>query len=776
VKSPKGNRTSALWEAVLAVVVMLALPGPMRAGADEPATFEGAQACAGCHAAEFDAWKGSHHALAMQKVTEATVLGDFAGAQLEHFGVTTTFLRDGDKFIVRTDGPDGALHEYPIAYTFGAYPLQQYLIAFPGGRYQALGIAWDSRPKDQGGQRWFHLYPDQKLKPGDPLHWTGRDQTWNYQCADCHSTNLQKNYSLAANTYATSWTDIDVSCEACHGPGSRHVAWAKARAEGSPYPSGTDDTRMGLTNWLKPTDNGYWEMNPDTGIARRTEKLVSPELDTCAACHSRRKVIAKNPVPGEPYLDAYLPALLQPGLYHADGQIDGEVYESGSFLQSRMHAAGVTCSNCHDPHSAKLRAQNNALCGQCHMPAKFDVVEYNHHRPGNAGAQCVNCHMPTKTYMVVDARRDHSIRAPRPDLSVSFGTPNACTQCHADRPAQWAADTVAGWYPYERQTTPHYGTALHAGWIGAADAEQRLDRLILDQKQPAIARASALPSLTPYLTAASAPALDAAIADADPLVRSAAPRALPAAPPRALVQAIAPLLGDPVRAVRIEAARALAGTDLLALTPAQQSAFVKATAELVAVENIDADRPEAHLNLGLLEMRRGDAAKADGEYRTALRLDPGFVPAMVNLADLDRARGMDQQGAELLRKAMAIEPDNADVLHSFALFLVRQHDSAAALDLLRRANELAPDNVRYAYVYAVALSSTGDAANALALLERTHQQHPIDRDVLTALVSIGQDQGDFVKALQYARELVTLNPGDARLRSLLSDLETKAVR
>ena len=775
-----GNRRPvAMKRRLIAIVVAVGLAAACLlrgALADEPASYVGGQVCAGCHTVQFDAWKGSHHALAMQKAADTTVLGDFSGASLEHFGVTTTFLRDGDKFIVRTDGPDGALHEYPIAYTFGVDPLQQYLIAMPGGRLQALGIAWDSRPKDQGGQRWFHLYPDQKLSAGDRLHWTGRDQTWNYQCADCHSTDLKKNYDLASDSYATSWTDVDVSCEACHGPGSRHVAWAKTHAEGGPHPSGTEVARMGLTNWLKPTDHGHWEMNPETGIARRTEKLASVEIDTCAVCHSRRKVVANNPVPGGPYIDGYLPALLEPGLYHADGQIDGEVYEYGSFVQSRMHTAGVTCSNCHDPHSARLRADGNALCGQCHMPAKFDVAEHHHHQLGSAGAQCVNCHMPTKNYMVVDARRDHSIRVPRPDLSVALGTPNACTQCHAGRPVEWAAQMVADWYPRGRQTTPHYGIAFNAGRIGAANSEQQLDRLILDQGQPAIARASALPLLRPDVTVASEPAIKAATVDADPLVRLAAPRALPASPPRAVIQAVASLLGDPLRAVRLEAARALAGTDLMALTPEQQTAFVKATTELVSAEMVDAERPEAHLNLGLLEMRRGEPSKADTEYRTALRLDPAFVPAMVNLADLDRARGMDRQGAELLRKAMAIEPNNADVPHSLGLFLVRQHDYDGALDMLRRANELAPDNARYAYVYAVALNSTGAAANALALLERTHQQHPTDLDVLTALVSIGQDQGDFAKALRYARELVTLNPEDARLRSLVSDLEKKAVQ
>jgi predicted CXXCH cytochrome family protein len=524
---------------------------------------------------------------------------------------------------------------------------------------------------------------------------------------------------------------------------------------------------------MKPTETGHWEMNPETGIARRTEKFVSTELEICATCHSRRKVIAENPVPGAPFLDGFLPALLEPGLYHAEGQIDGEVYEYGSFLQSRMHAAGVTCSNCHDPHSAKLRAEGNALCAQCHLPEKFDVAEHHHHQSGSAGAQCVNCHMPTKNFMVVDARRDHSIRVPRPDLSVALGTPNACSQCHAGRSAEWAAETVAAWYPHGRQTTPHFGTALHAGRVGAADAEQQLDRLILDQSQPAIARASALPLLAAYASPVSESAIKAAIGDPDPLVRMAAPRALPGTPPPRFVHAMAPLLSDPVRAVRIEAARALAGTDLLALTPEQQTALVKATAELVAAEKVDADRPETHLNLGLLDLRRRELPEAENEYRTALRLDPNFVPALVNLADLHRARGMDEEGAELLKKAMAIEPDNADVRYALGLYLVRKHDYPEALDLLRRAHELMPDNARYAYVYAVALNSTGAAGEALVLLEEAHRQHPADRNVLMPLVSIAQDKGDFAAALRHARELLTLDPGNTQLQALVADLEKK---
>ena len=694
----------------------------------------------------------------MAKARFASVLGNFSGVSVENFGVLSTFSRVGDKFMVRTDGPDGKLHDYEIAYTFGIDPLQQYLIGFPDGRYQMLGLAWDTRPKSKGGQRWFHLYPDEKLQPGSLLHWTGRDQTWNYQCAACHTTDLKKNYNLSTNTYATTWAGLGVTCEACHGPGSRHVAWAKTGASPALVDkSGSfEKARMGLEAWLKATDSGKWKINHATGTARRTAPLASAQLDTCAPCHSRRKLLATGLAPDTPFLDVALPALLEPGLYHADGQIDGEVFEYDSFLQSAMHKAGVVCSNCHEPHAAKLRAEGNTLCTQCHLPEKFDVTAHHKHQPGSAGAQCVNCHMPTKTYMVVHARRDHSIRVPRPDLTVSIGTPNACNQCHTDRSAEWAAKAVATWYPNGRQKQPHYGTALHAGRTGAVDAERQLDQLIQDKDQPAIARASGLLLLPRYASAASEPAIKSAIVDSDPLVRMAVVRALLASAPRGIIEAVLPLLGDPMRAVRTEAARALAGVDPQTMTPEQRGAFTLAYQELIAAEMIDADRPETHLNLGLLKMRRKQFNEAEAEYRTALRFDPNFVPAMANLADLDRERGMDKEGAELLRAAIAIEPNNAAIKHSLGLLLVRQHNYTEALLLFREAAALAPDNARYAYVYAVALNSNGLAGEAMALLERTHKQHPTDKDVLMTLITLERDRNDLAAALTHAEELMGL--------------------
>jgi len=770
------NRT--VWIAVTIVFSGCLMPIPARTQADVTAKYVGVEVCAGCHQMQAELWKTSHHALAMEKATPETVLGDFSGVSVENFGVTSTFSRVGGKFMVRTDGPDGKLHDYEIAYTFGIDPLQQYLIGFPDGRYQMLGLAWDTRQKTLGGQRWFHLYADEKPKPGSLLHWTGRDQTWNYQCADCHTTDLKRNYNLSINTYATTWTNLGVTCEACHGPGSRHVTWAKTRS--SPPPTGesglSDKVRMGLEAWLKATDRGRWEMNPVTGTARRTERLVSAQIDTCAPCHSRRKVLANGLAPDAPFLDVALPALLEPGLYHADGQIDGEVFEYDSFLQSSMHKAGVVCSNCHEPHAAKLRAQGNVLCAQCHLPEKFDVTAHHKHPSGSAGTQCVNCHMPTKTYMVVHDRRDHSIRVPRPDLSISIGTPNACTQCHTERSAEWAAKAVAQWYPNGRQKTPHFGTALHAGRTGAVDAERQLDQLILDKNQPAIARASALLLLSHYSTAASEAAIKAAITDPDPLVRMAVVRGLRATAPRAVIEAVLTFLGDPVRAVRVEAARALAGTDPQMMTPQQRSAFATAYQELIAGEMIDADRPETHLNLGLIKMRRSQIDEAEAEYRTALRLDSKFVPAMANLADLYRGRGNDKEGAELLRAAITIEPDNAAIKHSLGLLLVRQRNYTEALPLFREAAALAPDNARYAYVYAVALNSAGSTAEATALLERTHKQHPSDRDVLLTLITLERDGGNLTAALTHAQELAALEPGNLQNSALVDDLRQRLRR
>ena len=705
----------------------------------------------------------------MQEATVQTVLGDFSDTRFTHAGITSTFFRRDGKFYVNTDGPDGALHDYEIQYTFGVTPLQQYLVEFPGGRLQALSIAWDTRPQEAGGQRWFHLYAGETLRPADPLHWTGRDQTWNYQCAECHSTDLRKNYDVGQNRYATTWANITVACEACHGPGAAHVAWAKARPAGAPHaPAGTTGLLVRLGQGA-----GSWMMqDAGRGIAAWSGPPRSTaEVEMCARCHARRRPIVEPYAPGRPFLDTHMPALLNADLYHADGQILGEVYEYGSFVQSRMFRAGVTCADCHEPHGLGLRASGNAVCAQCHLPTRFDTPEHHHHRADSEAARCVSCHMPARTYMEVDPRRDHSFQVPRPDLSVALGTPNACTGCHQERPAAWAAQQVAQWYgPTSPARRPHFAPALDAGRRGLLTAESALAALATDQSQPGMARATALALLPEYLSPASLPAVEAALGDADPLVRATALTAIETLPPTERVRLATPRLRDAIRAVRLAAAHALAGAPRQGLTAEQQADFDRALAELVAAEMVNADRPEAHLNLANLSARLGRPADAETALRTALRLEPSFVPALVNLADLFRAQGREADGERLLEQALQVAPDNAEALHALGLLRVRQGRRDEAVELLRQAAQQRPESTRFAYVYAVALHGMGDPARAIAVLEDAQQRRPANRDILAALVTYLQEGKDARAALRYAEQLATLLPHDPQVQKLVEAL------
>jgi predicted CXXCH cytochrome family protein len=282
--------------------------------------------------------------------------------------------------------------------------------------------------------------------------------------------------------------------------------------------------------------------------------VATDEIETCALCHARRSAIAEPYVHGRPLLDSHRPALLDEGLYSADGQIEGEVYEYGSFLQSRMYRRGVTCADCHEPHGLGLRAEGNALCARCHASTRFDAPSHHRHR---GGARCVDCHMPQRTYMLVDPRRDHSLRVPRPDLTLKIGAPNACNACHADRTAGWAAEAAARWYGPARPAAPHYGVALYAGRAGAPGAGEALVALAADAETPGIVRATALSLLARYPDAARRVS-PAASADPDPLVRLAAVSALEALPPDERAAPASPRLRDNIRAVRSEAARVLA--------------------------------------------------------------------------------------------------------------------------------------------------------------------------------------------------------------------------
>jgi len=698
---------------------------------------------------------GSHHQLAMQPASEAAVFGNFSNAKFSNVGLTSTFFRRDNKFMVGTDGPDGALHDYEVKFTFGVYPLQQYLIALPGGHLHALGIAWDNRPRSTGGRRWFSLYPNQRLRASDPLHWTGSDQTWNYMCADCHSTNVRKNYDLRARAYATTYAEVDVACEACHGPGSNHVAWAKKRrGDWKKY-----DPNKGLTIALDERKGVAWTIDPATGNSRRNpQNLSKQEIQMCARCHARRGQIHEDYVHGQPVDDDYRVALLDSDLYFPDGQIKGEVYEYGSFIQSRMYHAGVTCSDCHDPHSLKLRADGNNVCLQCHSAKRFDSARHHFHRVGSAGAQCIACHMPTRTYMVVHARHDHSIRVPRPDLTLRLGTPNACNQCHTHKSAQWASDAIRKWYGHEPSGLQRFAETLQSGFEGSPGAPLLLAQLATNHEQPAIARATALSLLSAYDPSPADASVRAGVADASPLVRRAAPHALSNSDGIANVPTLGPLLSDPVRAVRAETA------EVLTATPGDElgnlgRAFNQALEEYGGTQQLNSDRPEAHLNLSILYARQDHFDMAEHELKTALSLDPTFAPATVNLADLYREQKRDDDGERVLRTAIERSPDDASLQHALGLLMVRKKRGGQALQLLAAAARIDPGNARYAYVYAVALNDAGQRSAAIKTLKHSLNLHPYDRDALGALAAYLEAAGETAKARDYARRLEELERG-----------------
>ena len=746
-------------------------PSAAATPAPAAATYVGSAQCASCHAQQHAAWKGSDHDLAMQVATRKSVLGDFAGAKFSYAGITSTFSRRDGKFFVNTDGPDGKLADFEIKYTFGVRPLQQYLIELPGGRLQALGIAWDSRPKAQGGQRWFHLYPGQNLKAGDPLHWTGMQQNWNFQCAECHSTDLRKNFDAASGTFNTKWTEINVACEACHGPGSAHVAWA--RKEGG----WQSIAAKGLAVALDERKGVTWTPAAETGNSKRSApRQSSREIDTCARCHARASRISDDYVHGKPLQDSHRLALLEDNLYWNDGQMRDEVYNWGSFVQSRMNAQGVTCSDCHDPHSLKLRAPGNAVCAQCHLPGKFDTTSHTHHAAGTPGAACAACHMPTTTYMGVDARHDHSLRIPRPDVSVQLGTPNACTQCHSKQSAQWAADAIGKWTGKPPASYQNFAAALRAGSAAAPGARGKLLTLIEDKSQPAIVRASAIERLGRLLTPATTDTVVRELNDPDSVVRLAAVEALANTDPPTRQRYLARMLADPVRLVRISAARALAGAPESRLTEGERAAFTKALAEYVAAQTYIADRPEGRTNLANLEAERGNAAAAIAEYRKAIALDPTFVAAYANLADLHRARGAEAEATAVLREGLARNPRAAELHHALGLAQVRQKATADSLRSLKTAAELAPDNARFAYVYAVALNSAGRNKDALDVLAAARKREPYDRDLLSGLAYFTAQDGNRELALGYVKELRELDPENPQFARMASQIEKAAPR
>jgi len=709
------------------------------------ASFVGSGSCKDCHKKEYDKWSGSHHRWAMAPANEKTVLGDFNDAVFEHFGVQSRFYRKNGAYYVHTSGPAGKIQDYEITYTFGWFPLQQYLVPFPGGRLQCLPIAWDVRQK-----KWYHLYPNAPLDSKDWLYWTHNGQNWNGMCAECHSTDLKKNYDFHADTYATTWSEISVGCEACHGPASAHLDWARLPEMGRP-----DAENFALTV--------------------RTRDLSSrDQIELCAPCHSRRMSLDDNIHHHEDFLDYGIPQLLSEGMYFADGQILEEVYVYGSFMQSKMYARDVRCSDCHDVHSIRRIREGNDLCLQCHRAAVYDGKNHHFHKKKGekgepirskdgkvlfevgTGALCEQCHMPGRTYMGIDYRPDHSLRIPRPDMTLTIGTPNACDRCHVDKPTKWSADATARWYGQKKR--PHYGFVLDAGRKNRSEAAAELIQLADDRLYPTIVRATALSLLASYDAQLTRDAFVRALSDEESLMRQTAARHLPELSPEQRVALLSPILYDPVRGVRIEAAARLAGISEKILNPEVRKQFGKSLGEYRHAMERTGDLATSRHNLGNLYVNLGNFDEAVNNYRKAIEIDDQFYPAKVNLAMLYNRLGKNDDAERLLREAVAQHPDLYEIKYSLGLLLAEKQQYADAAIFMQEASDGLPQRSRIHYNLGLLLQKLGRHSEAESALKRALALDENNPEYLYALAVFYLQQGDLESARQTAERLNALHP------------------
>ncbi|MEA3456179.1 MAG: multiheme c-type cytochrome, partial [Campylobacterota bacterium] len=643
--------------------------------AEESASYIGDKSCVECHSKEVQEWKGSHHDLAMMEANEKSVLGDFNNSKLNYNGIITTFFKEGDKFMVNTDSEDGTLKDYEISYTFGVYPLQQYMIKFPKGNIQVMDIAWDSRIKQEGGQRWYHIHEDDNITAGDVLHWTGPNFNWNYMCADCHSTNLKKNYDLKTKSYHTTWDVINVSCEACHGPASQHIEWSK-----------NHNNELKHKGFPLSFKNKKWKW--DVKTTDKIEGQRGQEIEVCAKCHSRRSQLDDNYVPGDKFSDHYLPVLLERGLYFPDGKIQDEVYVYDSFLQSKMYAEGVTCSDCHNPHTLERKSEGDKVCYQCHSEEKYTAKSHHFHEAGGTGASCIGCHMPARTYMGVDSRNDHSFRVPRPDLSVEMKEiPNACNLCHSDKDARWAADAVKKWYgkiPVGKQNFAH---SLQTLRNNSEDAPKGLYEVLMSDA-PDIAKATVTAYLGNYPSRQTYTTTLQMLRNKDGNIRRSGLQALEAFPPNMRIKETFKMLKDPLKIVRIEAARQLSAFPPGQIDEKNRELLARVTKEYKATLLFNADRPESQLSLATLYSNQNKPEKAKSAYLEALRLQPQFVPAYVNYSHFLLQQKKSQEEFDILQQGLKEVPNAAMLHHALGLWYVRNKESEKAVEELKKAAQL----------------------------------------------------------------------------------------
>jgi predicted CXXCH cytochrome family protein len=754
--SDKGNTYHPNWRLwkntgfVATIAIVLSFPlflvrstltGPKRMAETDRAYYVGSHTCIECHKIEYDLWLDSHHYHAMDTATPESVRGDFNNTTFEWNGITNRFFKQENKLYVETPGPGGEMGIYEISYTFGYEPLQQYLIAFPGGRLQCLPIAWDTEKA-----QWFHLYDsvyDEEIQPDDWLYWTNNGQNWNGMCADCHSTDLRKNYDIQSRTFNTTWFEINVGCEACHGPSSEHLDWAK------------------LPDIARPT-------NTNTGLLVRTSNITTREyVDQCARCHARRGVLEDFKGVYQDVMDYMIPQHIGEPYYFADGQILEEDYVYASFLQSKMFANDVRCNDCHDAHSVKLIKDGNEVCLQCHKEADYETYDHHFHKyegeegdplvladrtvAVGEGALCVNCHMAGRYYMGNDFRNDHSFRIPRPDLSAEIGVPNACNQCHTNETVAWSVKYMQTWYGSSRKT--HYGTVLDGGRKARPEAEEDLIILAFDTLYPVVARATAISLLSHYPTEESNRAIADLLSDNESMVRHMSVQNYMVFNEADFLRDMMSMLYDPVRAVRMNAAFRLSALPSDRIDTLHLEAYNRAIDEYIDAMEYTGDFAASRHNLGILYSNMGDLEKAELNYREAIRIDGLFYPAKMNLAMLYNQMGDNQRARILFTDIIENHPEVTEAYYSYGLLLAEMNQYQDALTYLQEAARLMPDRPRIFYNLGLLYQYLESPARAEGSFREALRLDPGNIDYIYVMADFYIKQGRLELAETYAVQL-----------------------
>ncbi|WP_261904432.1 tetratricopeptide repeat protein [Vibrio fortis] len=682
----------------------------------QPANYVGSETCIDCHAEQVEAWQGSHHDMAMKHADKASVLGDFGDVSVMHQGKENRFFRKGSEYWVNIEGPDGQFHDYKISYTFAFEPLQQYMVEFDDGRVQLIPFAWDSRTKEQGGQRWFHLYPD--TTNTDEFYWTNSGQNWNFMCADCHSTNLQKNYDLENNRYQTTWSEINVGCEACHGPASDHIEMANKLESGDVQSEGVSFDAASHYGFDRDLSQAVkeWVYKEGNTTLQPKDIIHTNQVQTCAQCHSRRTQLNEtgDHVKGS-FFDKYRLSLISPELYYHDGQIYDEDYVYGSFLQSAMAEKGVTCTNCHDPHTAQLKIAEEAVCSQCHIASEYTPEKHTFHQAGTEAAKCTTCHMPETTYMQVDPRRDHSWHVPRPGISQHIDTPNVCTGCHEDKTDQWADAQIGKWFPDSKyRNQQHFAVAFYADAIGHRGAIDALAYSAQDSSLSDIIRASSLERMAGNTGQNTLISLARAVKHDNEMIRLGAVAGSSGYEFTDRWQILEPLLDDSVLSVRTEAAGALVRY-WREMNPLQKDLIKPALSEYIEIQEFNADRGFGRTNLGNVYRDLGQHDKAIKYYQGAIKIEPYFENSYANLADLYRALGDESKAMATLQQGIEAQPKSSVLPYSAGLAALRAKEYPQARSYLKQAAEMAESNAQYWYVYGLSLEQVDVLASSEAL-------------------------------------------------------------